>query len=414
MTDPPIFNPVRYRWAAGLFVVAACLLPVGCQRDSITLYKSVPATRQIDEADAQGEPRFRMVTAIADQPQATWFFKLTGPIDNMQAVMDRWGQFLDSVKFDNPEPEWELPTAWASDGFQDRPMPGGMKMRIAEIATEQEQVTVSVSNMPPGQQLLPNVNRWRGQLGLSPTNPVALATQLTEFKNASVTVKVFAASGPTLSTRMGGAPFANAARGKRPAMPGGQVPAGQSSPHSGMSGAMEGAPSQAPVVPFEYKAPEDWQSGKTSSMVAGNWSKQIDDETVAIKLLTMNPTDESWKLNVEAWALQVGTDKPVIDEVTEKAEVDGTEARMVRLFGPDIDKPEQNKAVTAAMFQAADASGYVLMLSGTQQHVEQNAKVFQSLLDSIRFDEANDEANDEADKEKNKDADKDADKEAGK
>ena len=190
-----------------LLAMIACLVVTGCRDDSIAFHEYVPKTRGGDRQDQ--EPRFRMVTAIAEQSAWTWFFKLSGPIANLDEMHESWGQFLDSVRFqENGEPTWTLPENWSTSGLEDRPMPGGASMRIANIATGDNDVAVSVTSMPGGQQVLPNVNRWRGQLGLQPINEIQLATNLSRTKNDEVEFRIFDARGPQLTTRMGGAPFA--------------------------------------------------------------------------------------------------------------------------------------------------------------------------------------------------------------
>lgn len=354
--------------ALGVSCVIATLC--GCQGDPIVLHESVPVTRNIDGGSEDGEPKYRMVTAIAERPEATWFFKLTGPIEDFDAVKDGWDEFLDSVRYPGREPEWKLPQEWSSDGFQDLPMPGGMKMRIANIATSQDEVTVSVSSLPPGQELLANVNRWRGQLGLAATNAVQLAMQLSEVSNDEVSFRIFDASGPTLSTRMGGAPFARGS-GNRPP-----------SPHGNSGETKDETNRPASTSHFDFDQPTGWEAGSTSSMILGSWKKETEEGSVQMKLLTMNATDESWKLNVEAWARQVRIEPgPEIDEVTETVDVAGSNARSVQLQGPADDKP----AVRAVMFQNPAGKGFVLQLTGQQPAVDAVADDFQSLLDSIKF-----------------------------
>ena len=376
-----------------ILTTCAFALPLcGCQDDSITWHESVPVTRSSPEDPGgnakQDDREYRMITAIADRSDATWFFKLTGPKENTESVEEGWAQFLDSIKFGETEPTWDLPESWVSAGFQDKALGGGMVMRMADIQTSDEETKVSVSSLPAGQELLSNVNRWRGQLGLAPTDAVRLATELMELKNESAEFKIFDAVGPTLTTRMGGAPFA----GRR-----GQ---GKTAPHSGgMSGSPHGhmgsmpagtAPSQ---MPFQFDQPEGWETGKTSSMVIGNWSKQLGPEgdKATMKLLTMNPTDESWQLNVEAWARQVKIDPPSVDDVTGTVKVGGKEARAVRLFGEQRDNPAENPALTAVMFSNPQGNGYVLMLTGSEFMVGESETEFNMILNSINFETANDE-----------------------
>ncbi len=352
-----------------MIVVAGCALGCGCRQDTIAYHEGVPPTRAADRVS--DEPRFRMVTAIADQPQATWFFKLSGPIEKLDEIQEAWSQWLQSVRFTEPEPSWSLPPEWASPGFEDRPLPGGSPMRIASIATADSEVTISVSSMPAGQALLPNVNRWRGQLGLPPIDEMQLTTQLSEVKTEQASFQVFDASGPQLTTRMGGGPFA-----------GGGQPQSNAAAHSGLPQG-SAAPDEDPGI--DFVAPQDWQAGETSSMVLGRWSKNTEHGPAKLLLMRMSPTQESWKANVELWAQQVASeDTAKLGELTETIQVAGMQGRQIRLQGPRPQEPD-NRAVHAVMFANPTGDGYVLQLTGDQAAVDDVVDEFQSLLESIRF-----------------------------
>lgn len=356
-----------YRCLGYLALPGILLLISGCRNDSIVLHEDVPVTRSIAEAQ---EPKFQMTTAIVERPDATWFLKLTGPIDGMEQVREAWALFLDSVRFPDREPEWELPAGWLSGGFEEKAIPGGASMRIANIATTHPEVSVSISSLFAGQELLPNVNRWRGQLGLNPINALQLETQLSETSNAEVTFRIFEAQGPTLSTRMSGGPFSGGAA--------------STSPHPGMSGQTT-LPTDSSQPAFAFDPPEGWEAGPTSSMIVGKWTRDDEAGSAELMLMKMNPTDESWRMNVEAWAGQVKSESvPVIDEVTESFQVDGATARRVRLNGPNAES-DDNPTVVAAMFQDPEGNGFVLKLSGGKVAVAAAIADFDQLLNSIQF-----------------------------
>jgi hypothetical protein len=350
--------------------VGCCVLLAGCQGDSVVYHEAVPVTRAAGDSQ---EPRFRMITAIAERPQATWFFKLSGPLGNVEGVLDGWSTFLQSVRFEEREPAWTLPPGWNSNGFVDRPMPGGSSMRIANIATSDADAAISVSSMPAGQQLLPNVNRWRGQLGLGPVNEWQLATQLSDVAGQQVSFKVFDARGPQLTTRMGGAPFAAGAGAAR------------RDPHDNLPGMPAASTSGAEVAPIEYDEPADWEAGETSATVLGRWSRQTGQGSVEMLLLRISASDESWKMSVEMWARQLDLQMPpVVAEITQPIQVAGRQARQVQLQGAAADAAE-NRALVAVMFDSPDGDGYVLKLAGDVAAVQAATADFRSLLESVRF-----------------------------
>ena len=55
----------------------------------------------------------RMVVGLYLMDDATWFFKLTGPIKDVAASQDQWEPFLENVNFESGKPRWELPAGWS-------------------------------------------------------------------------------------------------------------------------------------------------------------------------------------------------------------------------------------------------------------------------------------------------------------
>ena len=98
--------------AAALVLAGLSAFNSGCgNSDPVTVYESVPVTRTLDPAmtAAPREPRFRMIAAINDQPNATWFIKMTGTIAQVAAAEIKWQEFLATTRFENGDPKWNLP-----------------------------------------------------------------------------------------------------------------------------------------------------------------------------------------------------------------------------------------------------------------------------------------------------------------
>ena len=101
----------------------------------------------------------------AEQRQAVWFFKLTGPNEAVVATVEPFTRLINSVKLgDDGRPKWTLPEGWT-----ERPETG---LRFATIQIPGDaKLEVAVSSLPAldpasTEYLLSNFNRWRGQLGL--------------------------------------------------------------------------------------------------------------------------------------------------------------------------------------------------------------------------------------------------------
>ncbi len=383
MKQPPQYGRFSLSLATALALGCVCLC--SCREDAVVFHSNVFVTRGADLQNQ--EPRYRMIAAIADQPSGTWFFKLSGPIPNMEAMEAPWQAFLSSINFANAEPQWTLPEGWSTPGLENRPMPGGSAMRIANITTKDSDLSISVTSMPAGQQILPNVNRWRGQLGLKPISEAQMTAELSQLNNEQVKLKIFAANGPELTTRMGGrAPFAGKTSGKQSAtkQPANNRPA-SGHPPIDAEAATNLSETKTTSPPIEFTAPADWTAGKTSAMVLGRWTRDTENGSVEILLLRMKPSDESWTKNVEAWAREVALKGDVnVAEVTESEQVAGRDARKVRLQGPPTDDAT-SRGVLAVMFADPNDDGFILKLSGNRAGVTDAEGAFQAILDSIHF-----------------------------
>lgn len=372
MTRPPACRLcVSICWLIGCAGVATCLtFATGCSNDSIDVHRSVPVTRDLQGDDSNVEKNYRMITAIADRPDATWYVKMSGPVEDVGNEQAAWVEFLKSVKFGDDEPTWTLPEGWSGDGFEDMGA-AGLSMRIANVGTTHELVAVSVSSLPAGQELLLNVNRWRRQLGLGPTNELRLVSQLGAVKTDQTIFKVFDASGPELNTGMGGgAPFANRPRANPPRNP---APPSQ-------------AETENDTRSITFAAPDQWTAGEASTFVAGRWTRETDDGFAEVMLMNMNPSDESWTMNVQAWANQVKMpETPEVGDITESYEVAGTTGRKAVLTGTDPEQPDVKRTVVAVMFESPNGDGWVVKLAGNKATIESLQEEFESFLQSISF-----------------------------
>lgn len=133
-----------------------------------------------------GEPA-RLWGAIVPWKADVWFFKLTGPIDDVQALDGALRKFLISVDLRTGEPAWTLP-----DGWQQKP---GNEFRFATLVVPagEKPLELAVSklgrNGPWNDQLLVNVNRWYEQMSLPPLASDQLAAlESVDVDGATATV----------------------------------------------------------------------------------------------------------------------------------------------------------------------------------------------------------------------------------
>ena len=203
-------NVNRWRGAVGLAPVTEAELSKLAQAVQIggeegQLYD------QAGENPGSGE-KTRMLVAIARHQGIAWFFKLNGDDELVAQQKPAFVDFLKTVSFesapgqtdlppshppiggsdalpsqpmlsqasDQTKPNWQVPTGW-------KELPGGpflvSKFSIGAEDTPPTTVNVSMSQGEGG-GLVMNVNRWRGQIGLSPLPEAEISKALTSLDTA--------------------------------------------------------------------------------------------------------------------------------------------------------------------------------------------------------------------------------------
>lgn len=113
----------------------------------------------------------RMLGGILPEDDRCWFFKLSGPRDELADVADEFAEFLKSVKIDAGGPDWTLPEGWE---LEEKP-PNQMRFATIKVPLKSKTADLAVSFLPmrdeEGPFIVANVNRWRDQIGLSRASP---------------------------------------------------------------------------------------------------------------------------------------------------------------------------------------------------------------------------------------------------
>lgn len=133
------------------------------------------------KADATARP-MRIVTAMAHRPDASWFYKLQGDAELVEAQKPAFVAFLKSIKITDAPAAAVEPVASASAGESTatskwnapadwKTVPPG-QMQVAKFVVPDKDsakadVAISVFPNSTGGNLA-NINRWRNQIGLPP------------------------------------------------------------------------------------------------------------------------------------------------------------------------------------------------------------------------------------------------------
>jgi len=122
----------------------------------------------------------RLLAAIVPRDDQVWFVKLMGPAALVDAEAPRFAQLIESLRFAGDEggghPTWSTPQGWR--------LGAESAGRFATLILPTDPpLETTISALPPHSgDLLSNVNRWRGQLGLRPTGTPALPTMTREIE----------------------------------------------------------------------------------------------------------------------------------------------------------------------------------------------------------------------------------------
>lgn len=144
------------RLAGAVAALGALFLLAGCnQRPQIETYT---VTKDVPD---------RLLGGILLQDDRGWFFKLTGPRDEIDAIADDFRDFLKSVRIEPGamQPAWKLPEGWELDS-----QPHQMRVATILVPLKSKPAELTVTVLPrqagnDAQYVLANINRWRDQMG---------------------------------------------------------------------------------------------------------------------------------------------------------------------------------------------------------------------------------------------------------
>ncbi len=311
-----------------------------------------PASSETAASPARpsGMVKDRMVVAIANRPDATWYFKITGPVDAVTATESQWRPFLDKISFNQQgAPQWELPDGWTVGAA------APMRFATLVINPEPPPLELRVSRLGPNQDPVSNVNRWRKQLQLPDIS--AASMNLATMDNPNVKLELFDEQGVSGSSGMS-APFSG---------PNASRPLVQKRPSSSA----------------EFVTPAGWEEGRTSSIVKARLLKTDGEQSVQISVTEMPAAANRWLPNAKRWAGEIGIDDSQLDldSLTSQVTVDGLAGKRIRLVDPS---GEGTKATIGLMIVRGD-SAWFFKLTGNRDLVKQSEKDFNEFLNSYRF-----------------------------
>ncbi len=360
-------NKLNRTIALGSITVLLLSLHLGCSKEDEIRVQTIPKGRSdlaklrqatlppINSSLASTNQSTRMVVAVFQNPEATWFFKVSGPAEQVAATEKSWRPFLDTISFDGNKPSWDMPSDWVTG--TEKPM----RYATLKIGSFSPPLEMAISSLGPKQDLLLNANRWLGQIGLPPTNSENLKTTIEPIKTENVEFLLFDKTGQG-SGKMT-PPFAGGAQPPRqPVQP----------------------PARAPKPNVSFETPSGWNAGPTNSMVKVRLTKETDDGKAQITVIEMPASANTWEPNVQRWQQQFGLGGLSASEVSDRVSditVGGVAGKIVDLIDMNSDS---DSGGIAAMVKQGD-SAWFLKLSGEKNLVDANRESFKAFLNTLQF-----------------------------
>jgi hypothetical protein len=366
----------------------AVLIVVGCRPAERIESYTVPKeprepVAQVDTATST-EPTDRMLAAILPEGDQAWFLKIVGPLAEVDDRAERLTKFFASVRpaGGKPHPDWQLPAGWQEQ-------PGtGMRAATITIPTDGKPLDLSVTSLPwsgTRDELLSNVNRWRGQMQLAPTDSQGLDECTRELTAGDATMTIVDLRGRMQSGGMT-PPFAGVGLG------------GASGPTSRATDLPAGHPPIAPTgasapAPFQFVTPTGWQARGASGMRKAEFGVADGAKEAVVTVIDFRadagPMMADPAAQVERWRTEIGL-APLGDADAKRAlqpiEIDGAEAQYVEVL-PDAAKQaesEVDRGTLAAMLRRGEVIWF-FKITGDRELVAAQRDQFKSFVKSVRF-----------------------------
>ena len=372
-------------WSCSRFLVcvagALCLLPqAGCSKEDAIRHYTI-----VRQTEGAGTPKgvaatapdqdHRMLAAIAPHGSQNWFFKVMAPADVLgKEQLTDFLTLIKSIEFgdgDDASPKWDLPEGW-------RERPGsGMRFATLEFTAggATQELTVTRLGARGGdnedEDILANVNRWRGQLQLEPISleDMPKTTLRMPRKDGGSAVLINLVGRPGSRPMQGGAPFAPFASGDRP-RPAAAPPGG-------------GADERTP--PLTYDTPQEWLPGKVGGMRKAAFEVHDREQKIEITAIDLPAAGGAMLPNVNRWRDQVGL-APItqaeLDRDLKPISIGKLTGQRIELVG--VEKEGRRQTIHGAIV-TADDKAWFFKLQGDAALAERERERFIAFVESIRI-----------------------------
>ena len=345
------------------WVALSLLVFIGCDNSQVQSYRvpkekvATPAVLSTSSGDTGHGGLQQMFAAILPQGEQFWFFKVSDDEHFLAPIKPQIVDFLKSVVFEDGQPSWTLPAGWNQQP--------GSNMRYATlvISDDSHRAEMSVIALPQT-PILPQVNRWRGQLGLDPITEMQLESDVEHLDVNGIDATLVSLVGEGSGTMS--PPFASGSSALPPDHPPVSTPTKASS-----------APSTVSRGPLNYQIPAGWQEQPASGMRVAT-IKIGDAELTIIPLATVAG---DLVANVNRWRGQVGLDSissAQIEQDCPVIDLGDAPGRLVELVGTT------GQSMLGVIALRGDRAWFVKLLAPSDI-IAQEKENFTSFIKTITF-----------------------------
>lgn len=376
-------------------VLAALVLLVGCERSRPIVEYSIP-TAMPEELEPA---RPRMLAAMVPRADENWFFKVVGPRDAVDTIEPTFRAFVQEVDFEGGVPDLEdLPSGWRRAG--EKPM----RYASIDIPTKRKQLDLSISRLPRqedwDQEVGMNVNRWRDQVGLEPSEEKwagAEPLEVAASEQTGVWVDLVGEAGaqstsmtPPFAGGAGAMPGGGLAGGAVAAGGGETPPVGAAAPPAAISSGSPGGTSpprgaSGGGFDLDYEMPEAWRPGRKSMMRLAAFNVGPEESPAEV---TVIPASGDLRANVARWLGQIRDGKvpdDVVDEAMAEAETVEVDGRQGQRFLLTAEQPASGLAIDATVIPLQGGRSLFIKMTGPHAVVAQQEEAMRSFLSSLEW-----------------------------
>ncbi len=326
-----------------------------------------------------------MLAAIVPAGGQGWFFKISDVDAAVVGQVKNFETLLKTLKIEGGKPVWKAPEGWTEQGKS------GMRAETFAIGSGDSKTECSVIALPnddpaSDEYILPNVNRWRGQLSLGKQS-------IDEMKASDDFHQFDLEDGTTitwvnLAGKVPARPGSGSASPSRPATAGASSAAGPSLPpgHPPTGGATASKPtaggksSPTSIPEMTFEVPDGWVSGSLKPFRKISWTVDNDGKTAEFYISALGAAGSDVAQNVNRWRGQAGLKSLKENELSNEVKdilIGGEKGSLIEISG-------EKQSIIGAIVVKGD-TGWFFKLVGDPDTVSREKDNVRAFLNSVKF-----------------------------